>query len=646
MRSTNDIFGIQQKSSQIKESYLDGFNARREEGEIYDLGMKPIFALQSIYRRVDFLTAVVIVFSILVLGALIRLQVVYGSEQLNLAEKNRIRNERIVPSRGLIYDRFGKPLTKNVPSFSLIITPSEFTEDAAHRSAILQTLNSIFPADSEYLQELFVELEKTETQDLYVVKENIGYDSALKIMIEGSEWAGVSVLQSSQRQYLEGYAVAHVLGYTGLMSAEEYQGRKQEYRLNDHIGKTGLERYYEDDLKGIPGVKKVEVEARGRDMKVLNQIDPLQGSDLILTIDTELQKKIIEVFNQYMEKGKIKKAAAVALNPKNGEILALVSLPSYDNNLFVNGVSKEDYQKLIDNPGNPLFNRSTQGEYPPGSTFKLILAAAGLEEGVITGSTTATSVGGITVGQSFFPDWLPGGHGVVTIRQALAHSVNTFFYITGGGYREKQGLGLEKILEYAQKFKLGEPSGIDLPGEAAGFLPSDQWKIDNLGERWYLGDTYHLSIGQGFLLVTPLQIANFTAYFSGNGTVYRPHLLKAKKVYNQKNHEGAVVEIRKEILYENIVSQKNLELVHAGLGDAVTYGSARALARLPVKSGAKTGSAQFSRGKEPHGWFTVFAPYDDPDIVLTALFEESGGAQTVTAPVEDILQWYFETKRE
>lgn len=646
MRSTDDLFGIQQKSAQIKESYLEGFHVRREEGEVYDLAMKPVSALTLIHKRVDFLCAVVIVFSLLVIGALIRLQVVYGSEQLNLAEKNRIRNERIIPSRGLMYDRFGKALTKNVPSFSLIITSAEFTKDTAQREEILLTLKAIFPQDDAYLEELFVELEGAEPQDLYVAKENIGYDSALKLMIEGSAWQGVSVVQSSQREYLEGSAVAHVLGYTGLINAEEYKTKKNEYRLNDHIGKTGLERYYEDDLKGIPGVRKVEVEARGRDVKVLDQVDPLQGSDLILTIDSELQKKIIEIFKHSMEKGKIKKAAAVALNPKNGEILALVSLPSYDNNLFVNGVSREDYQKLIDNQDNPLFNRSTQGEYPPGSTFKLILGAAGLEEGVITGTTTATSVGGITVGKSFFPDWLPGGHGVVTIRQALAHSVNTFFYITGGGYHEKAGLGLEKILAYAQKFKLGELSGIDLPGEADGFLPSEQWKIDNLGERWYLGDTYHLSIGQGFLLVTPLQIANFTAYFAENGTVYRPHVLKAKKMYTSGNPEGTVVEVPKEVLYENIVSQKNFELVHAGLGDAVTYGSGRILGSLPVKSGAKTGSAQFSQGKEPHAWFTVFAPYDDPEIVLTALFEESGGAQTVTAPVKDILQWYFESKRE
>ena len=641
MSDKKDIFGIEQKSSTMQDSFIQGYADKQEEGSFYDVNPAPAVRISSIFRRIDFFLAIIIVFCAVVFFTLFRLQVAGGRKYLSMAEENRIRIRRIVPSRGLIYSGSGDILTRNIPSFTLVLSPKDLPEDEILINDMKQKIKNLFTDDWQEIKEVFDGLEHEITNELYVLKEDVDYDKAVALYILSYEWHGVELIQSHKREYVTKDLTSHILGYTGLINREEYEKYNGAYHFNDYIGKTGIEIFYEDVLKGKHGNKKVEVDSLGREVKILDQIDSVPGDDLVLTIDLRLQEKIISVLKEYMREQGVNSSSAVALNPQNGEVLALVSLPSYDNNLFVGGISQAEYSALIENPYKPLFNRSIRGEYPPGSTFKLIVASAGLSEGVVSPSTTVVSTGGISVAGSFFPDWRAGGHGVVSIRRAIADSVNTYFYILGGGYGDTEGLGLNKIVEYALKFNLGSPSGIDLPSESGGLVPTEAWKMEQLGERWYLGDTYHLSIGQGFLLVTPLQMANWTSSFANNGVVYKPHVLKERHEYNRINSNYKIVETSLEMLYGNFISEDNVNIVKDGLRDAVEYGSARLLQELPVSSGAKTGTAQFSKAKEPHGWFTAFAPFDDPKIVLTVLLEESGGSEKASAPARDIFMWYF-----
>jgi len=425
MSDDKDIFGIKQKSSEIKESFISGFSSSRAEGDVYDVKSNPNARMAFISRRIDFFLAVVIVFCCSIFVALARLQIVEGSYHLSLAEENRIRKRRISASRGLIFDRNGDLLTRNEPTFSLLFAPADFTDDDELKAYIIEELVSLFPQKDASFRTVFEEAKDAYLHELYVLKDDVDYEQAIKLMIASSEWPGVSVARSNKRVYTTGEATALSIGYTGLINREEYEAERGVYRLNDHKGKTGLELFYEKELRGTPGSKKVEVDVLGRELNVLAQRDAVSGNDLVLTIDLALQKKIIEVLEEAMQELGVTRAAAVALDPRNGEVLALVSLPSYDNNLFVGGISQADYASIIENPHNPLFNRAIKGEYPPGSTFKVIVASAGLEEEIITKSTRFLSLGGLEVGQSFFPDWRAGGHGLVNVEEAHHQRLQT-----------------------------------------------------------------------------------------------------------------------------------------------------------------------------------------------------------------------------
>jgi penicillin-binding protein 2 len=350
------------------------------------------------------------------------------------------------------------------------------------------------------------------------------------------------------------------------------------------------------------------------------------------------------VISRYVEEIDSSQAAAgIAMDPETGEILALVSIPAYNNNFFAQGITSARYNEIIDHPSNPLFNRAIAGEYPPGSVFKPVMATAGLEEGLINERTSFKSVGGIRVGKWFFPDWKAGGHGVTDVRKAIAESVNTFFYYLGGGYNDFTGLGVDKILEYAGRFGLGSETGIDLPAEADGLLPSRAWKKEEIGEGWYIGDTYHLSIGQGFLLTTPIQVANYTSVLANGRTLYRPSLIK--EVTDSAG--GVVKEFEPEVIRDNFIDKKNIEIVRQGMRQAVTRGSCAKLFDLPVKVAGKTGTAQWANDKPPHSWFTGFAPYENPEIVLTVLVEKGGDSEKISVPAaKEIFKWYFDKKSE
>jgi len=578
------------------------------------------------------------------------LQIIRGKFYKEIAEGNRIRIKVIKAARGYIYDRNRRLLAQNIPNFSLAIIPADLPRDK-------QELDKTFATIIEILHSLGESISKENLEDLLnksffhsyepvIIKEHIPYEKAILISIKSSNLPGVTIEIQSSRNYLEGQLMAHTLGYIGKITKEELKiNQNQNYLFNDYIGKTGIEFKYEQVLRGIDGKKRVEVNSMGIEKRIIGIQPPKTGNSIILSLDAELQKKVSSILRNALKKSNSTKGTVIVIDPRNGEVLALVSFPEFDNNLFVKGISFKDYQKLINNPNKPLFLRAISGEYPSGSTIKPIIAAAALEEGIINRNTVFNSTGGIKIKKWFFPDWKAKGHGLTNVTKAIAESVNTFFYIIGGGlfnsngnYEIFKGLGVKKIREYAKLFGLSELSGIDLPNEKPGFLPTPEWKKEVKKERWYVGDTYHLSIGQGDILVTPLQVANFTAAIANRGTLYKPHLVK-----EIINPEGNTVEIiEPTVIRSNFIDSNNLEIVRLGLRETVTKGSARSLLTLPVKVAGKTGTAQVGGKKKPHAWFTCFAPYENPEIVITVLVENGGEGSTIATPIAyKILKWYF-----
>jgi len=460
------------------------------------------------------------------------------------------------------------------------------------------------------------------------------------LLVLSEDLKGISIVIDKKREYTYGGYFSHVLGYMGSISEEKYQSlREKGYYLDDKIGKTGLELVYEDILRGEIGKKKIEVDSLGREIKELAREDSIDGRGLVLSLDAALQVEISNLLVKLLERRNLNKASIVAIDPRDGSVLALVTTPTFDNNIFSEKLSPEKYSSLINDPSMPMFFRAVSGEYPPGSTFKIVMAAAGLESGIINPSSSFLSNGGIRIGEWFFPDWKAGGHGMTNIKKALSESVNTFFYTIGGGYKEFLGLGLDKINFYAKKFGLSYKTGIDIPNESDGFLPTEGWKNEVKDEPWYIGDTYHLSIGQGDILVSPLQVAMFTSVIANGGTLYKPQVLKAIV-------EGKEAKLVKHYINnKDFISEENIKTVQEGLRMSVTDGSCRYLLTLAVESAGKTGTAQYGSGDKTHAWFTGYAPYENPEIVLTVLIEDGGEGSSVAVPLaRDILMWYFNNK--
>ncbi|PIS05501.1 MAG: penicillin-binding protein 2 [Candidatus Buchananbacteria bacterium CG10_big_fil_rev_8_21_14_0_10_42_9] len=581
------------------------------------------------------IVAVLIVFS----GRLIWLQLYQASALGGLAEGNRIRNKIILSQRGVISDRNGELLVRNVPIFNAGVVPVDLPKDEGVRRQLWQALSEITGVEID-------EIEKTVTSqpaysyELLLIGDPLTYEQALRLALLEERYSGVKLNVTSGREYLHGNALSlsHVLGYLGKIGDLEIESYlNQGYAFNELVGKVGLEAQYESLLKGSNGRRQVETDALGREKIVLSEEETIDGKNLKLTIDLEFQTIAESSLNSILQAFGKKSGSVIVLNPNNGEVLAMVSLPAFNSNSFVNGIDQEEFNQLANNQARPLFNRSVAGQYPSGSTFKMVVSAAALEEGVITPQTSFLSSGGIAVDRWFFPDWKFGGHGVTNLTKALAESVNTFFYIIGGGYNERQGLGIEKLNYYAQLFGLTKKTGIDLPNEAEGFFPTISWKESVKQERWYIGDTYNASIGQGDILVTPLQVANWTAVFANGGTLYRPHLIKRV----EDNFGNLENNVEPKVIRDNFISTSNVESVKAGLRRAVTSGSAVGMSTLPISTAGKTGTAQWSSKDSPHAWFTSFAPYEKPEIVVTVLVEEGGEGSSVALPVaREIISWW------
>lgn len=622
----------------IKDSRINDYTKNKFEGNIFpgqtdNESLKPLVEDKDINK---FYILIVLGLSILFIRS-IYLQTSKGDYYRNIAEGNRLRVQPIKASRGIIYDRNKIPLVKNLPRFSLSIIPADLPKDKNLKQETLTKLSQILKKPLSDLENLLKDILSYSYQPV-AVEDNLDYNTALALKIESQKLQGIILNTENRREYLSGNEFSHVLGYLGKISPDEWSQKKDEYLVNDYLGKTGLEFFYEKQLKGVDGKKEIEVDSLGKEKRVVSIQPPIKGQNLISTIDEGLQK----VLESSLESARPQKATAIALDPRNGEILAIVSYPNFDNNQFSQGIKPEDYQKLNNDKNQPFLFRAISGEYPSGSTIKLVISAAALEEKIIDEQTKIHSTGGIQVGDWFFGDWKPGGHGWVNVISALANSVNTFFYYVGGGYENFKGLGLDNIVKYTKLFGLDKKTGIDLPNESTGFVPTQKWKEEVKKEPWYPGDTYHLSIGQGDLLVTPLQVADYTMVIANGGTLYWPHL--AKEFIDSENNQ--TTEIKPQSIRQNFIDPKNIEIVRKGLREAVISGSARAMADLPVKVGAKTGTAEVGGNKSPHAWFTCFAPYDNPEIVITILVENGVEGSTVALPVaKKVLSWYFSPSR-
>jgi len=592
-------------------------------------------------QKIRFLFYVILIGLIIIFARIFYLQIARGGYYLSLSENNRIAVEEIKAPRGVIYDRNGNQLVKNIPNFTLYFIPSDLPKETDELNNLISKVSAIINLSSEEIQKKIDSVANDKPSELLTIKEFIDYNTALKLNIIIQDLPGVRLELNSIREYSNSPSLSHVIGYTSKINSTEL-AENEDYSITDYIGKTGLEKYYENELKGQKGKRQIEKDSKGRLKRVIATKDYIAGNNLSISIDSLLQETLYSQLKKQVDALHSSGGAAVALDPRNGEVLALVSYPSYDNNLFFKGLSTDEFNNILNDPKKPLINRTISGEYPPGSTIKPVWAAAALQEGIINENTTVNSTGCIQIDKWFFPDWKTGGHGQTNVTKAIAESVNTFFYTIGGGYGDITGLGVDKMDQYAQLFGLNQKLGIDLLGEQNGFLPTKQWKEQTKGEKWYIGDTYHLAIGQGDILVTPLQIASYTAYFANAGILYKPHLLKEVR----DNEDNLLTAVSLDEIRKNIVDSNNTQIVRKGLREAVLSGSARALNGESFTSAAKTGTAQYAANKKSHAWFTVFAPYENPEIVITVLIENGGEGNVTALPVaKSTLEWYFSQKK-
>ncbi len=602
---------------------------------------------------VGFFILIILVFGGFV-ARFLQLQFTEGDAYRLRAERNRQRTVPIVAERGHVFDINEVQLTANIPTFSIALVPQHLPRTQEGRRELAERLASLTGEQAELILENITTYGSYSYESI-IIQEDISYETALHILTQTSDLPGIYIHRASKREYLlnqptDGtftpyptttYSLSHVLGYLGKLNDRELERlRDQGYLTSDTLGKTGIEQYYELYLRGVYGEQKLEVDAFGREQSVLSEKAPLPGNHVQLTLDLELQRIAEESLNRGLNALEQTRGSVVVVDVKTGAIRALVSIPAYDNNDFSGGISQEKYQSYIEDEAQPLFNRSIAGTYPSGSTIKPIVSGAALQEGVITSRTTVRSTGGVEVGAFFFPDWKAGGHGLTNIRSSLAWSVNTFYYYIAGGHQNVpriDPLGIERLSYYLHAFGLGKRLGVDLPAEASGFIPSKDWKEEVKNESWYIGDTYNLSIGQGDLLVTPLQLTSMIASIANGGDLYKPYLLH--RVHNPL--DNTYIETEPSVIQIQPVEETYLNTVRLGMRDCVLYGSCRRLKTVPVTIAGKTGTAQWSSKKEPHAWFTSFAPYNDPEIAVTVLIEEGiGGSDSAIPVAEEIYRWW------
>jgi len=608
------------------ETLLDKLAQRKEE----ELGIsEKKFEVPLLKKVLQLLLILVFVLNSVIFAKTFQLQVIEGKNLLALAEENKFIIQQIQAERGVIYDRNLKQLVFNQSSFDLVCRKNNLPTEKTEEKKILKEVSQILKIDSEELEK---KIEESQTS-IVLVSENLDHQTLIILETKIRELPGFQIQNNTVRDYLAGPSFSHLIGY------KRKTGEK-----------NGLEKSYDEILKEKPGEILTERDAEGNLISQETTSLPESGKSLVLWLDSELQKKIEEELKKKLKEIGAEVAAAVALDPKTGGVLALVSLPSFDNNLFSKRMSEEEWEQIDKDPLKPLFNRAISGGFPTGSAIKPLIASAALEEDIISPQKKINCQGQIEVEHKYKPeiiyiyrDWKI--HGWTDMRKAIAESCNVYFYHIGGGYGDQEGLGPTRIKNYLELFGWGSKTGIDLPQEAEGFLPDPSWKKEELGEIWYDGDTYNLSIGQGYLRVTPLQMAVSFMPIANGGKLLRPQVVK-EIIDSDKN---LIKEIEPEVIREGFIKPEHLEIVRQGMRQAVTSGTATGwLDQLRVPTAAKTGSAQTGK-KDPKdkkdyldNWITVFAPHEDPQIVLTIMINNVKEGQVVTPPVaKTILEWYF-----
>jgi penicillin-binding protein 2 len=608
-----------------------------------------------------FALLVILLFGILTIQ-LARLQLVNGAKYQQRAETNRLRQEPILPTRGLIYDSKGQPLVENRAAFAAAVVAADIpdidtsgdqprcTKRCLDITIELQTLTGVPAGD---IQDTI--LQRKVSNDPFtpvVIKSNISTDTAFELREKLAVLPGVRVMVEPVREYLDSVLLSHILGFVGPVDEEEYQRLQAAgYQFDDRIGKAGVEYTYESILRGKPGTRYVETDASGREIDVLQEVPAEPGLSVELSIDLDLQQHVEDFLRAGM--GDSKNAAAIVINVHTGDILAMVSLPNYDSNIFSGEVDEAALQGLIDDPGKPMLDHAIGEMYPPGSTFKQVTGLAALQEGVANANTEIFSPGYLDVQNEYIPgeydrfkDWR-SDLGTMNFYRGLAMSSDVYFYYLAGGYIEDgkftfQGLGADRLAKWASNFGLGESTGIDLPGESEGLVPTPAWKEATFGEGWLLGDTYNFGIGQGYVAATPLQMLLVTTAIANGGDVLIPHVVKELKDAN-----GQTVPLRRDIVKRSLnVDPQNLAIIREGMRESVEDGAAHTAAlSSPVVAG-KTGTAEFGPEIAPgvykeHGWFTGFAPFDNPEIAVVVFMEIGNGAATAAPVGAKILDYYF-----
>ena len=548
------------------------------------------------------------------LGQLWYLQVVGGERLRELSERNRTRVRALPAPRGILYDRRGLPLVENRPTFTLSVIPRELE----NREAVLARLASLLKIP---LEELAERLEGTPQDSSWPVRvrRNLSPEEVARI----EEWRlalpGVVVEAEPQRLYQDGRFAAHLLGYIREASAEHL--RERRLRPGDLVGQSGLERLLDDVLRGQDGGEEFEVDAQGHQVQVLRRQEPTSGANVITTID----KRIQEVAERAMAE---KTGAVVVLDPRSGDLLALVSTPAFNLDSFTGSLDRESWLRLIRDPATPLLNRVFQGEYAPGSLFKLVVAAAALQEGLFTPFDRLPCPESLEIGRSRFRNWEKVDEGAMTLYEALIHSCNTFFYQLG------LKVGIERMVHYARAFGFGSPVGIAFPGERAGFVPTPEWKRTAARSRWFPGDTANTAIGQGRLLATPLQVARFMAALATDGILWKPRLVNRVQDHADRTLRAEPPQITGRVELSPLVFQ----FLRRALSGVVNDGGTGQAARLAdVEVGGKTATSQNTPGRSgrggDHAWFVATAPVESPEVVVVVLVEHGGMGGQVAAPL-------------
>lgn len=597
--------------------------------------------VSSISIYVFFLISLMVIISI----RLFQIQIIQGGDNAVMAKSNSVKQLIIHPLRGNILDSRGVWLTRNMATFDVAFTTSYIPKKKTDREELLNRLATVIGLSSEEKNNLQAKLS---SKDIYAsqtitIRSNISRDEALILSEKLKEIVGVEVAISSVRQYNNPTnGLSHILGYIGKVNQADIATNK--YLSEDFVGRSGLEQSYDNELRGIDGINQAIVDSKGKVLRVMTDHaqTAVNGNNLVLKTDLKLQNIMAQELAKGLVNSGLNTGAAIAIDPRDGGIIGSVSLPAYDNNLFSGGINSADYSKLINDVNKPMFNRIIQGLYPSGSTIKPFVATTGLKDGVITENMVIDTPPEITIGQWSFPNWQKTFIHNVDVKTAIATSNDIYFYAVGGGYDKISGLGVSRLASGLEMFGFGSKTGVDIPSEVAGLVPGEKWKKSVKKETWYIGDTYHLAIGQGDLLVTPLQLVNAVATIANGGTMYQPHFVD--RITDDKGN--LVKKIEPKVIKQNFVDSRIIKIVQEGMRQTVTAGSGRQLNTMSVEVAGKTGTAQIGASNEYlHAWFECYAPYNNPTIALVVLGEKGSqqneGYVTSLPIAKAILEQYF-----